>query len=386
MATYKMIQDIEAEDHIIGPLSLRQFIYALICAFLLYINFLLISRHLQFLMIVFLPPALFTGFFAFPFGGDQPTEVWALAKIRFLFKPRQRIWDQSGVKELVTITVPKKIERNLTNGLTQTEVKSRLSALANTIDSRGWAVKNVNINMYANPGSYQEASDRLIDLNSLPREVPNYDVQASDDIMDERNNPIAQQFDSLINASTQAHHQQLINQMNAPTPVQPVAAPTTPADYWFLNQSPQPTNLAAGQAVFNNPSMVAPGAPVQASVAAPIASPQPQLDEAALLAKVHASAAVEYNANAHLRTLQPLASQTAQTAELTPVAPPQPTAIPTSAPSAPTPIPVPQPSPAATDPAILSLARNNDLNISTLAREAQKSKQSNDGEVVITLR
>ena len=371
MATYKMIQDIEAEDHIIGPLSLRQFIYALICAFLLYINFLLVAKHVQFLLIIFLPPALFTGFFAFPFGRDQPTEVWALAKIRFLFKPRCRIWDQSGVKELVTVTVPKKIERHLTNGLTQTEVKSRLSALANTIDSRGWAVKNVNINMYANPGSYQEASDRLIDLSTLPREVPNYDVQASDDIMDERNNPIAQQFDTLINASTQAHHQQLINQMNAPTPVQTPVAPVAPADYWFLNQNPQPTNLAAGQAVFNSPSLVAPAAPMQAA-AAPV---QPDLNEAAFIAKVHADAANKHVSNSHLHTLQPLGSPSSVPVTAAPQVSAPPAAVPT-----------PQPIPTPADPAILSLARNNDLNIATLAREAQKSKQGNDGEVVISLR
>ena len=374
MATYKMIQDIEAEDHIIGPLSLRQFIYALICAFLLYINFLLVTKHVQFLMIIFLPPALFTGFFAFPFGGDQPTEVWALAKIRFLFKPRCRIWDQSGVKELVTVTVPKKIERHLTNGLTQTEVKSRLSALANTIDSRGWAVKNVNINMYANPGSYQEASDRLIDMSTLPREVPNDDVQASDDIMDERNNPIAQQFDTLINASTQAHHQQLINQMNAPTPVQSPVAPVAPPDYWFLNQNPQPTNLAAGQAVFNSPSLVAPAAPMQAAPAA-VAPVQPDLNEAAFIAKVHADAANKHVSNSHLHTLQPLGSPSSVPVAAAPQVSAPPAAV-----------PAPQPIPTPADPAILSLARNNDLNIATLAREAQKSKQGNDGEVVISLR
>jgi hypothetical protein len=107
MATYKLIQDIEAEDHILGPLSLRQFIFALITVFCLYICFILISKHVYLLLIFFLPPALFFGFFAVPFGRDQPTEVWALAKLRYLFKPRQRIWDQSGMKELVSITVPK---------------------------------------------------------------------------------------------------------------------------------------------------------------------------------------------------------------------------------------------------------------------------------------
>lgn len=372
-----MIQDIEAEDHIIGPLSLRQFIYALISAFFLYICFLVISKHLAVLLVVFLPPALFTGFFAFPFGGDQPTEVWALAKIRFMFKPRTRIWDQSGVKELVTITVPKKIERNLTNGLSQTEVKSRLSALANTIDSRGWAVKNVNVNLYANPGSFQEASDRLIDVSSLPREVPSYDVSAADDMMDERSNPIAQQFDSMINASAQAHHQQLIERMNSSTPVQttPPAGQATPGDYWFLNQNPPASDLPAGQAVFSEPTVVSPGTPASAPT---VAAATPDISDTALLNQLHAREANEQTVTANLHTLQPLAASGASRTPATPSAlvSPQPaTAVAPAVASPPT-----------TDPAILNLAGNNDLNIATLARQAGKSQHHDDGEVVISLR
>jgi hypothetical protein len=352
-----MIQDIEAEDHILGPLSLRQFIYALISAFFLYINFLCLTKHLVFLLIVFLPPALFTGFFAFPFGGDQPTEVWALAKIRFLFKPRKRIWDQSGVKELVKITVPKKIERNLTNGLSQTEVQSRLNALANTIDSRGWAVKNVNINLYANPGSIEEASDRLVDINSLPREVPNYDVQAADDIMDERSNPIAQQFDSMINASAQAHRQQLMQRMNSSSPVQTAAAPAT--DYWFLNQ-------------------IAGAAPVSASPVAPVAPVSTDLSEEAFMAKVHAAEATEQQVNANMHTLQPLGAQDQRT-PTTAAAPLIPQTVQTTTPASPPPA----------NPVILSLAGNNDLNIATLARQAEKTQHRGDNsenEIVVSLR
>ena len=170
MSTYKVIQDIEAEDKILGPLTLRQFIYGLVTAFLLYLCFVVVTKGAAFLLIVFVPPALFTGFFTFPFHGDQPTEVWAVAKFSFLFKPRKRIWDQSGVKELVTVTVPKKIERVYTNGLSQTEVASRLSALANTIDSRGWAIKNVNVNMFAQPTmAADDGSDRLVAMSSMPR-------------------------------------------------------------------------------------------------------------------------------------------------------------------------------------------------------------------------
>ena len=257
-----------------------------------------------------------------------------------------------------------------------------MSALANTIDSRGWAVKNVNVNLYANPGSYQEASDRLIDINSLPREVPNYDVQASDDILDERSNPIAQQFESMINASTQAHHQQLIDRMNSSRQVETVAPAQqgTPQDYWFLNQTQAPTNLAADQTVFNAPSVVAPGTDVtNLPASAPAAAAVPaELNEEAFMAKLKAQEAADHVFSSHLRTLQPLSEQTQRTPR-TAAAPVIPQAATPAIPA----------SPPAPDPAILSLAGNNDLNIDTIARQANKSKRDNDGsdgEVVISLR
>lgn len=358
MATYKLIQDIEAEDHILGPLTFRQFIYGLVTALFGYFCFIVVAKHATFLLAVFLPPALFTGFLAFPFKRDQPTEVWAVAKLRFLFKPRRRIWDQSGVKELVTITVPKKVEREYTNGLSQTEVKSRLQALANTIDSRGWAVKNVNVNLYssASPLAAEGPTDRLIDVSSMPQAVPDYDVQASDDILDERNNPIAQQFDQMINASTQAHRQKLMNELNG---VQAQAATgaqgTDSTDYWFLNQPVQPPKPAGDDMVFSRARVVLPGTDDTTRPAEPTA------DEKALMAHVKEEQAAQTSlAYRHLRTIQPLGAA---------------------------PQTKPAPAPKTPDPVILDLARNDDLNVDTIARQANKAKQSEgpDGEVVISL-
>src|SRR5690348_7727037 len=143
MATYKVIQDIEAEDKLIGPLTLRQSIYGGIAAVCGYLSFVVLTKGPTLLLFIFLPPTLFAAFFAFPWGRDQSTEIWALAKIRFYLKSRRRLWDQSGIKELVTITAPKREVKRRTNELSQPEVHSRLSALASTLDTRGWAVKNV---------------------------------------------------------------------------------------------------------------------------------------------------------------------------------------------------------------------------------------------------
>ncbi len=387
MATYKLIQDIEAEDKILGPLTLKQFIYALIAAFFLYISFLCWRSGVLFLLIIFLPPALMATFFAFPFGKDQPTEVWALAKIRFLVKPRKRIWDQSGVKELVTITVPKKVERVLTNGLSQNEVHSRLKTLASTIDTRGWAIKNVNVNLYSqtNPVA-NRTSDRLIDVNNIPQQVPDIDVNASDDILDAKNNPIAQQFDHMITTSAQAHRQQLIDELNSLQPAssglgaRPASqsSPTTvPNDYWFLHQ-PSQTELPPAQTMFPSVPIVAPGAVPIDNIPIPTAGTETP-DEVALAAQFKNRKPTQEISYAHLRTLQPLSSAPPVTpADTTVIAKDQEKTA-DAKPAAPS---TPQ-----YDPAILSLANNNDLNVATLAREAYKAKNPDESsdEVVISL-
>src|SRR5437868_14512060 len=113
MASYKVIQDIEAEDKLLGPFSLRQFIYLIIVAVCLFIGYRL-ALTAWFLALPFLPVILFFGLLSAPLGGNQSSEIWLLAKIRFVIKPKKRVWDQSGIKDLVTITAPKKIERALT--------------------------------------------------------------------------------------------------------------------------------------------------------------------------------------------------------------------------------------------------------------------------------
>lgn len=354
MAQYKLIQDIEAEDKILGPLTLRQFIFAMVAAFLLYICFILVTKHATFLLAIFLPPALFCLFFASPFGRDQPTEVWALAKLRFWFKPRKRLWNQSGVKELVTITAPKKVERVLTNGLSQTEVKSRLRALADTLDSRGWAVKNVGAGIYASPMADSD-SDRLIDISSVPQEVPSNDVVPADDILDTDNNPIARQFDTMIDQSAKTRRQQLLDQLNGIRQEEAAKQQRGQSDnkQWFVGGAP---------------------------VAGPGKTDASPADEAALSAGL-ATRANSRLSFGNLRTVRPAGSSRQDDAQQSsddnqppaqPDAPVQQSSQPVTAPD---------------DPAILSLAENNDLNVATLAREARKNKGDEQlgGEVVVSL-
>lgn len=359
MATYTVIQDIEAEDKLLGPLSLRQFIYAMIVFALGGVGYMATKINVV-LFLPFLPPMGFFGLLAAPFGRDQSSEVWLLAKIRFMFKPRKRIWDQSGLKNLVTITVPKKIEKHLTDGLDESQVRSRLTALANTLDSRGWAIKNVAASTFTPPAfamSQPGSSDRLIATSMLPTSFVNDDTQVTDDILDEHNNPTAQKLSSLIAQSEQTRRQNLVATMQAapaaaptaPRPASPAAATTQPiqSDLWFTAQ--------------NTP-------PPPPPVATPAQSPIQATDEQRLLDHLRQDKAATAAANSHIKRIptaeELAASEAKRSADAL----------------------------AAANRAkeIEQLARNDDLSIATIAHQAQKDtnqpKSLDDGEVVISLR
>lgn len=243
MAVYKVIQDVEAEDKIVGPLSLKQLIFAGIAFGAIFIAFrIVVATGVIYVAIPFLPIIFIFGFLAAPIGRDQPTEMWLAAQIRFFTKPRVRIWDQSDIKHLVNITVPKREERIYTDGLNQTQVHSRLKALASTLDSRGWAVKNVDINMYGTAAYGQAVSDRLIDPSSLPAAVPAIDVKASDDIMDVSSNETAHHFDELMQASGKAHKEAILAKIHQAAVAESTQndQPDAPEDYWFMHQPAVP--------------------------------------------------------------------------------------------------------------------------------------------------
>ncbi len=212
MATYKVIQDIEAEDKFLGPLTLKQFVFGAGGVVFGYLGFFSVVQGIPFLLIFFVPLAILGFFLAIPWSKDQPTEVWVLAKIRFRFKPRVRIWSQDGIQELVTITVPKVIDRHLTKNFTETEVRSRLKALADTIDSRGWAVKNMPVNAPITPG--EASSQRLLSISTLPQQVSDLASNDMDDPLDEQNSAVAAKFDHMIKGSSASLKSEALSRMD----------------------------------------------------------------------------------------------------------------------------------------------------------------------------
>ena len=100
MAVYKVAQDVEAEDKLLGPFSFRQFIYLIIVVIAIALAWGL-SRLFIPLAIIPLPIILFFGALALPLRKDQPMEIYLAAILSFYLKPRKRLWIPDGIEQLV---------------------------------------------------------------------------------------------------------------------------------------------------------------------------------------------------------------------------------------------------------------------------------------------
>jgi hypothetical protein len=305
MASYKVPQDVEADDKLIGPFSFRQFIYLIIVVASGAIAWVLGNLFLP-LGVIPLPFILFFGALALPLRKDQPMETYLAAIVSFYLKPRRRLWDPDGQQALIQIVAPKTDDKPITKGLSQEEADKRFAYLAGVVDSRGWAVRGVD----GTPNS------------SMNTDVY-YEAQQAEDVLDD-NARTSRYFDSQIDRSNAAHRQQLIAQLQQPTPPQTTPTPTQPP----VAQQPQLQAVPEPHLTFN---------------------PYPTMQQS---------------------VIQPT-GMSAQTPNPTPTQAQDQESASEKQPS----------------PDIISLANNPDLSIETIAHEANriKSRELPENEVVISL-
>lgn len=259
MSVYKVPQDVEAEDKLLGPFSFRQFVFLIIAVIGIAIAYGLSTIFLP-LAIIPVPIILFFGALALPLKKDQPMEVYLAAVISFMLKPKKRLWQPDGIERLVEVIAPKVEEKTYGNNYDQAEVQRRLSYLANLVDSQGWSIRGVN-----NPNSSMRA-----DLFN--------EGQAANDILDE-NSTTAQNINHLINQSDVRRRQEVIQKMQTgqsatPSPAQPLqpSQPDNPAPATPLQMNPYPTmrqsvlNPASGRPAASAPAQTQPTTTPQASV------------------------------------------------------------------------------------------------------------------------
>ena len=227
MATYKVPQDVEADDKLIGPFSFRQFIY-LIAVVLAGVAAWGLAQLFIGLVVLPLPIIVFFGALALPLRKDQPMEVYMAAMVSYFLKPRKRLWDPEGIENVIEITAPKTYEDNRTKNLSQGEAEQRLSYLADIVDSGGWAIRGANAapNISINNDVFLEA-------------------QGAVDVLD-ANTSIAQSFDQMISQTSNRAKEEAVERMRstmfAPTPP-PSAMQTQMAAQVMPEFDPYPTNI-----------------------------------------------------------------------------------------------------------------------------------------------
>ncbi len=210
MATYKVPQDVEADDKLIGPFSFRQFIYLLVVAAMIALAWAL-SRVFIVLAVIPVPVILLFGALALPLRKDQPMETYLAAMISFYLKPRTRLWDPDGVESLIEITVPHVQEVQRVKNLSQEDAQERFGYLANLVDTEGWAVRG-----------------QVMAPNTAMKTDSYLAAQQTEDVLD-TSNSVAQSFNYMIAQEDAKRRQDLVAKMHAPAAVAPVNQFATPA-------------------------------------------------------------------------------------------------------------------------------------------------------------
>ncbi|MDB5187348.1 MAG: uncharacterized protein JWM07_820 [Candidatus Saccharibacteria bacterium] len=371
MAVYKVPQDVEADDKLIGPFSFRQFIYLIIVAIAIAIAWGL-SRLFIGLAIIPLPIILFFGALALPLRKDQPMEIYLAAVVSFYIKPRKRLWQADGIQSLVEITAPKVVEVQRMKNLSQSEAERRLSYLADIVDTGGWAIRGVATTQSTSP---------------MQNEVF-FEAQSAEDIL-AVDGGVARSFDTMINQSDLRRRQEILDRMHQnentngpPLPSAQFTAPSLADPYSTFGAPTQPPSLPTDVSVFSDPNVGLTPPPVTPTQPFATPTPQPQ---------------VSFNPypNAmHQSVVAPLSAQPASTPQQYTQPTPQQQQqyqSPTAAPPPPPPVMEPEPittSGNVVSPDIINLANNADLSIETIAHEANRIRQqeADENEVVISLR
>lgn len=334
MAQYKVPQDVEADDKLVGPFTFRQLCYLFI-AFGLGAIAVLLFNIFPLLAVIPVPFILFLLLLCNPFKKDQPMETYLAALINFYLKPNKRFWNSGQRESTITITAPKKIEGPRIRAISEDEASHRLSFLADIVDSNGQAVRE-NWS-----GSLQE--EYIAEAAATPDIFENYDAQT---------------LTSRVADQSVSKHDEAVEKMRAAiaevegvsdfsSPLIPSAPPTI--THGFGTTNPNPSETPA----LSSPTLQSP------EVSQTIIQPTP---------------------NQTSPIVQPQAPETPAPTEpdLTPPQPIIPVANQT------TPQQTSSSNPARTA-AMEQLANNSDFTVATIAKEANRLQNNNNNDVYISL-
>ena len=209
MGQYKVPQDVEAEDKILGPLTFRQFIYAMIGAGWGVLCFATLRAVPALMVFVGFPPTMLFLLLAFYRRDGQNFEQLLIAMVGFFAASRRRAWVKEAVEETFHIEPTKKkaeiTQRN------PAEVISELEKLATLIDSRGWnEPQPTESTTIALPATAHE--DRMV----APPPAPHAPDEVKTDMLDMQHSPLAQNLADLLRQAAEDVREEAMQQMAKP--------------------------------------------------------------------------------------------------------------------------------------------------------------------------
>lgn len=330
MATYKVPQNVEADDKLLGPFSFRQFIYLMVAAGAIFLAWLL-SRIFILLALIPTPVIFFFAILALPIKKDQPMETYLAALVAFYIKPRKRLWTPGQRESTILITAPKQTEPKRTRDISEEEAVNRLSFLSNLVDTEGYAIKS---------------GDTPI------REEYLAEATTATDILD---NSISSNINQIINKEQTTRHNELLNQMRT-------AIERADSFAGLYQQQPsQPTTV--------NSTIITPSS----------AAPNPTIIQPTPAVQPTIPATQPNNVNQLSPTNQ---TTTPTTTSLSPPSTTQPVPQATKPDLSNTSVPNIPAAPTVPAPAIVNLVNNKDFSIQTIQKEAKRLKEQ---EVYISL-
>lgn len=140
---FKVPQDVQRADKIVGPLTMRQLIISAIGGGMCYSLYLILSK--QYILEIWLPPIVFisviTVAFAFFRFHDLPFEKVVLYFIEYKFKPQKRTFQKMRGDVIISVLQPIKKEKTDSAAKAKEskdqEKLKKLAELTSKIDTRG---------------------------------------------------------------------------------------------------------------------------------------------------------------------------------------------------------------------------------------------------------
>lgn len=259
MGQYKVPQNVESEDKLLGPLTMKQFIYAIIGLGWGFLIWRILSpggtAAIPVMLLLIVPISGFMLLLAFGKREEQSFENYLIALIRFNVVPRKRIWLKDDYKGEVIIDAPPPPKPVAPSKEDIARVHSRLQQLSLVVDTRGHA-KPADVQLPDDANRAAEFSQRVFTPAELQKPILEGGVQEQDDVLatTEATAAQAQKVDELLQNQEYSIREEAMKKMSqaaenpeATTTETPAQTSQPPADNAILKKVMDAPHLSVAQ-------------------------------------------------------------------------------------------------------------------------------------------